>query len=81
MNTTTNQEQSHPSVAMDADGDFAIVWQGRPGNFDVFLQQYAADGSSHALLWGTRNAAGDMVMLGSVVEFRASWSPSVFVHH
>jgi hypothetical protein len=46
VNTSTNQEQSSPSVAMDADGDFSIAWQGEPGNFDIFVQQYAADGSA-----------------------------------
>ena len=45
VNTTTNQEQSSPSVAMDADGDFAIAWQGLPGNFDIYVQQYASDGT------------------------------------
>ena len=46
VNSTTSQEQSSPGVAMDADGDFAITWQGKPGNFDVFLQQYEADGTA-----------------------------------
>jgi hypothetical protein len=46
VNTTTSQEQSTPSIAMDADGDFAIAWQSRPGNLDIFAQRYASDGSA-----------------------------------
>ncbi|MBW2496443.1 MAG: DUF4347 domain-containing protein, partial [Deltaproteobacteria bacterium] len=45
VNSTTGQEQSSPAVAMDADGDFAMTSQGKPGNFDIYLQQYDSDGT------------------------------------
>lgn len=50
VNTTTSGNQKKPRVAMDADGDFVIVWQGKgtqAGNVDskgVFFQRFDADG-------------------------------------
>jgi hypothetical protein len=46
VNSTTTQEQSSAAVAMDSDGDFAVTWQGGPGNLDVYVQQYGADGTA-----------------------------------
>ena len=49
VNTYTSNHQFTPSVAMDADGDFVVVWesQGQDGSFEsVFAQQYQADGTA-----------------------------------
>ncbi|MGI9324645.1 MAG: DUF4347 domain-containing protein [Pseudomonadales bacterium] len=48
VNTTTDNSQSYPSVAMAPDGEFVIVWQSRlAGNttYDVNFQRYAEDGT------------------------------------
>ncbi len=52
VNTFTSDQQVFPSVAMDADGDFVVVWQswGSGGsdssNYSIQGQLYAADGSA-----------------------------------
>ncbi|MEM6782253.1 MAG: hypothetical protein AAF624_00775, partial [Bacteroidota bacterium] len=48
VNTFITGLQTQPSVAIDADGDFVIAWQGdgQDGSvFGVFAQRYAADGT------------------------------------
>ncbi|MEL6704697.1 MAG: T9SS type A sorting domain-containing protein [Bacteroidota bacterium] len=48
VNTFTTGDQSRPSVAMDADGDFVIAWAGfgQDGSLSgIFAQRYAADGT------------------------------------
>jgi len=49
VNTYTTNTQQEPRIAMDADGDFVIVWESRgdqDGNeFNIFAQRFAADGS------------------------------------
>ncbi|MBI1347631.1 hypothetical protein GC163_15225 [bacterium] len=47
VNTRASNEQTSPSVAMDADGDFVITWQsfGQDGNkYGVYAQRYNAAG-------------------------------------
>jgi hypothetical protein len=52
VNTHTPSSQDHPAVALDADGDFVVVWSsfGSAGtdssNFSVQGQRYASDGSA-----------------------------------
>lgn len=45
--TTTNSDQYNASIAMDADGDFVIVWEGNGvgDGHGIFGQRYDADGS------------------------------------
>jgi uncharacterized protein with GYD domain len=50
VNTYTTMGQYQPSVAVDADGDFVVVWVGLgsgglPASLDVHGQRYASDGS------------------------------------
>ncbi len=47
VNTNTAGDQHEPWVALDADGDFVVVWQG-PGSSgtDVHGQRYTSDGST-----------------------------------
>ncbi|MEL6703633.1 MAG: T9SS type A sorting domain-containing protein [Bacteroidota bacterium] len=44
VNTTTTNNQSAPSVAMDDDGDFVVVWASLSPS-GVYAQRYAADGT------------------------------------
>lgn len=48
INTQTNLSQTVPSIAMDADGDFAVTWASDSQDGDrlgVYGQRYAANGS------------------------------------
>ncbi len=46
VNTTTAEAQTAPSVAINANGDFAFAWQSKDGNGQgVFGQAFAADGT------------------------------------
>ncbi len=50
VNTYTNQEQRVPAVAMDADGDFVVVWSSSGNDQDgdlggIFGQRFASDGT------------------------------------
>ena len=50
VNTYTTDHQYHPSVAMDSDGDFMVVWDshksyGPDTNASIQGQRYAADGT------------------------------------
>lgn len=47
VNTTTENSQANPAVAVDGDGDFIITWrsQGQDGSgYGVYAQQYSAAG-------------------------------------
>ena len=49
VNTTTTGWQESPSIAMDADGDFAVAWvsSGQDGSSGgIYAQRYSADGST-----------------------------------
>ncbi|MCD6498296.1 MAG: DUF4215 domain-containing protein, partial [Deltaproteobacteria bacterium] len=49
VNTTTADQQDHPSVSMDATGDFVVVWQssGQDGSgYGVYGQRYDASGNA-----------------------------------
>jgi len=48
VNTETSNEQFFPSIAMDADGDFAITWNSKLQDGDlygIYAQLYTADGN------------------------------------
>lgn len=46
VNVTTADNQEMPAVAMDAAGNFVVVWQSPDGDeFGVYLRRYAADGT------------------------------------
>ncbi len=51
VNTYTSSDQVRPKVAMDADGDFVVVWQsagssGTDAGIAVLGQRYASDGTA-----------------------------------
>lgn len=71
VNTTIRGTQHSPSVAVESDGDFVIVWAGRgiADKSGVFLQRYSSD--------GTR--LGDEVIVNTTLGGTQS-SPSVAVN-
>jgi hypothetical protein len=49
VNSTVGDSQSDPSVAMDAGGNFTVVWTShQSGNLDVFVRRYDAAGNALA---------------------------------
>lgn len=44
VNTSTENQQQHPAVAMDSDGDFVIAWETANEYYDVYMQRYNAAG-------------------------------------
>ncbi|MEM6783593.1 MAG: hypothetical protein AAF624_07650 [Bacteroidota bacterium] len=46
VNTYTPSSQRFPAVAIDADGDFVVVWQSRDDGttYGIYAQRYAANG-------------------------------------
>jgi hypothetical protein len=51
VNTYTTNNQTSPSVAMEANGDFVVVWQSQgsgtdPGGYSVQAQRYTSNGST-----------------------------------
>ena len=79
VNTTTAGDQEHPSVAMDAQGDFVIVWCGNgPGDtLGVFAQRFtAASPFTFSTGDGTRDAT--MTFQGTLTEINAALDGLVF---
>ncbi len=45
VNTTTTGSQTHATIAMDADGDFVVVWASQnAGNWDIYGQRFDSMG-------------------------------------
>ncbi len=79
VNTTTAGDQEHPSVAMDAQGDFVVVWTGNgPGDtLGVFAQRFtAASPFTFSTGDGTRDAT--MTFQGTLAEINAALDGLVF---
>ena len=87
VNTTTTGNQTYPSVAKDAAGNFLVVWSGNgPGDTDgVFGQRYAANGNALGGEFRV-NAAASGVQSRPVVGARptggyvVAWSESDVLH-
>jgi hypothetical protein len=51
VNTTTADDQQHPAVAMDVNGNFMVVWasydQDAAGTWGIYKQEYNADGTAN----------------------------------
>lgn len=94
VNTYTHSVQQHPAIAMDADGDFIIVWESygqaaaeardRSGldSWDVYGQRFSpfsSDISKKNLLAG-RNAVQEIIITNGVDEttFTLSFTPLDF---
>jgi hypothetical protein len=79
VNTLTQNQQRAPSVSMDADGDFVVAWQGRPGSWDIFGQQFDAAGSPIGSEFqinreSTGNQTGPDVAMDADGDYRAVWT-------
>ncbi len=48
VNQTTEGDQSNASIAMDADGDFVVVWQSEnaDGTYDIYARMYDSTGNA-----------------------------------
>ncbi|NJL77364.1 MAG: hypothetical protein HC892_22370, partial [Saprospiraceae bacterium] len=52
VNTFTNNNQSAPSVAIEADGDFVVVWESYSqdgSGFGIYGQRYNSDGTTEGM--------------------------------
>ncbi len=84
-NTHTTDKQTNPSVAMDAAGDFVVVWQsfGQDGDgWGVFAQRYDATGAAQgAELQVNPSGTGDQtdphVAMGAAGEFAVVWGVEI----
>ncbi|MFO1430156.1 MAG: hypothetical protein U1F76_08460 [Candidatus Competibacteraceae bacterium] len=45
VNTITSSNQQYPAIAMDADGDFVVVWQGPQIVSDIYARRYDKNGN------------------------------------
>jgi hypothetical protein len=81
VNTTTENEQSSPAVAMDGDGDFVVAWSSylKDGDeFGVAFRQFGSDGTSaaerQANLFGTGNQYEPDVAMDADGDFVLTWT-------
>jgi hypothetical protein len=79
VNTTTQGEQAQPDVAMDADGDFLVAWDGPSGlgaSYGVYAQRYSAFGAALDGELTISPAAGGSasVAMGDHCGFIIAWS-------
>jgi hypothetical protein len=82
-NTADIDAASAPSIAMDATGDFVLIWDGeKDGNVDVVAQRYTADGTpagkafrANATIDGYQGAvSGQAVAMDAAGEFTVVWT-------
>jgi hypothetical protein len=74
VNTYTNSDQRNPAVAMDADGDFIIVWDGRNqdgSGSGIFAQRYASTGAAQGAEFRVNAHTNNAQDLPSVAMDRA----------
>ena len=85
VNTYTTNSQLSPSVALDADGDFVVVWQSRgsggtdSSEYSIQGQRYASDGSTvggefQVNTYTTYSQAGPSVALDADGDFVVVWN-------
>jgi phosphoheptose isomerase len=81
VNETTGGVQDQASVAMDADGDFAVVWTSGhdAGTFGIFGQRFdavgAAQGAEFQLnTYTTSNQSNASVAMDALGNFVVTWS-------
>lgn len=85
VNTYTDDRQTLPAVAMDEDGDFAVVWRssGQDGEGGgIFAQRFAADGSRRGAEFQVNNLYYDsqsepQVEMDRAGNFVVLWSSTV----
>ncbi len=65
---TQDASQEHPSISMDAAGNFVIVWDDyRNNNYDIYFQRYTSTGG----------ALGVNTKVNDDVDSVKQWSPSI----
>jgi hypothetical protein len=79
VNTVTQNQQRAPSVSMDADGDFVVAWQGKPGSWDSFGQQFDAAGNPIGAEFQINQTSGGNqtapdVAMDADGDFKAVWT-------
>ena len=86
INTYTTSYQQSPSVAMDADGDFVVVWESRGQDNDddgVFARQYRADGTAvgseiQVNTYTTMRQRNPSVAMDTNGNFVVAWESGIF---
>jgi hypothetical protein len=81
VNTYVTSAQKNPSVSIDSDGDFVVVWQstGQDGNLDgIFGQRYDSTGATvgpefPVNTYTTNNQAAPSVSMDSDGDFVVVW--------
>jgi hypothetical protein len=84
VNTYTTSTQSNPSIAMDSDGDFVVVWQssGQDGNSDgIYGQRYNSSGTAQGSefrvnTYTTSNQLNPSIAMDSDGNFIVVWDSS-----
>lgn len=81
VNTYTTSAQFYPSVAMDSDGDFIIVWhsKGQDGSIGVYAQAYNSAGTTLGMEFRVNTYTPDNQQEPSVAmdkdgDFVVAWS-------
>ena len=65
---TQDASQEHPSISMDATGNFVIVWDdNRNNNYDIYYQRYTSTGG----------ALGVNTKVNDDVDSTIQWDPSI----
>jgi len=79
VNDVGTSYQRHPSVAMDADGDFVISWEdNRGGNSDIYAQRYNSSGDTVGVNFrvnnvGTGSQMKPKIAIDSAGDFTICW--------
>ncbi len=80
VNTWTTNDQSFPSVAMDSDGNFVVVWLSYQdgGGYGIYAQQYnsagvAQGGEFRVNTWTTNHQSFPSVAMDSDGDFVVAW--------
>jgi hypothetical protein len=81
VNTYTANNESRPSVSMDSDGDFVVVWQSYSQNgsySDIYGQRYNASGTAQGAefrvnTYNTNNQSVPSVSMDSNGDFVVVW--------
>ncbi|MBN2092640.1 Ig-like domain-containing protein [candidate division KSB1 bacterium] len=76
-----NAAQLLPSIAMDINGNFTVVWQdNRLGNFDIYAQQYSSTGTKQGTNFKVNDGSGTTeekfacISMNAVGNFVIVWS-------
>ncbi len=84
VNTYTSGNQTHPSVAMDATGDFVVAWESfdqlsPTSKYDIYAQRYASNGAPEGSAFlvnsslATKNQVDSAVAMDATGDFVVAW--------